>query len=49
MNEEDIAKTLNLSKSDFDYHLKVLIEGFCVKRIEGKLVVTQEGMVVGHL
>ena len=49
MNEEDIAKTLNLSKSDLDYHLRVLIEGFCIKRINGKLVVTQEGIVVEYL
>jgi len=48
-SEEEIAKALNLSKSEFDYHLNVLIQGFCVKKEKGKLVVTQEGMVVEHL
>ncbi|MDK2877206.1 MAG: hypothetical protein PWQ22_1616 [Archaeoglobaceae archaeon] len=49
MSEEEIAKILNLSKSELDYHINILIQGFCVKRIDGKLVITQEGMVVEHL
>lgn len=49
MSEEEIAKSLNLSKSDLDYHINILIQGFCVKRIDGKLVITQEGMVVEYL
>jgi len=49
LSEEEIARALNLSKSELDYHLNVLIQGFCVKKVEGKLLLTQEGMVVEHL
>ncbi|MCS7144468.1 MAG: helix-turn-helix domain-containing protein [Archaeoglobaceae archaeon] len=49
LSEDEIAKILKLSRSEFDYHLQVLIQGFCVKRVDGKLVVTQEGMVVEFL
>lgn len=49
LSEEEIAKVLKLSKTELDYHLQVLFQGFCIRRADGKLVVTQEGMVVEHL
>ncbi|MCS7130261.1 MAG: helix-turn-helix domain-containing protein [Archaeoglobaceae archaeon] len=49
LNEEEIARILKLSRAELEYHLQVLIQGFCIKRVDGKLVVTQEGMVVEFL
>ncbi|MCX8172155.1 MAG: helix-turn-helix domain-containing protein [Archaeoglobaceae archaeon] len=46
MDEEKIAKMLNLSRFELEYHLQILHRGFCIKRSNGKLEITQEGMVV---
>ncbi|MDI9643319.1 MAG: helix-turn-helix domain-containing protein [Archaeoglobaceae archaeon] len=49
LSEEQIARELNLSSSELNYHLQVLLQGFCIKRVDGKLVLTQEGRVVEHI
>lgn len=47
--EEEIVKLLQISPSELNYHIQVLLRGFCLERKDGKLVITKEGEVVEHL
>uniref|UniRef100_A0A7J2TJ81 ArsR family transcriptional regulator n=1 Tax=Archaeoglobus fulgidus TaxID=2234 RepID=A0A7J2TJ81_ARCFL len=45
-SEDEIMKELGISRSELDYHIKVLIRGFCVEKIGERFVLTKEGKVV---
>ncbi|MEM4278826.1 MAG: helix-turn-helix domain-containing protein [Archaeoglobaceae archaeon] len=49
LSEEEIAKSLQISLYELNYHLQVLHRGFCIEKKDGKLVVTKEGEVVEHI
>lgn len=49
LSEEEIAKSLQISLSELEYHVQVLQHGFCVEKRDGKLVVTKEGEVVEYI
>ena len=48
-DERGLMERLGISKSELDYHLRVLEWGFCVKRRSGRLELTKEGEVVEYL
>ncbi len=47
--EDEILRKLRISRSELDYHLRVLEWGFCVRRKDGRLELTKEGEVVEYL
>ncbi|MFN3384670.1 MAG: winged helix-turn-helix domain-containing protein [Archaeoglobaceae archaeon] len=49
LGEDEIAKYLKISLPELEYHIQVLIRGFCVERRGGELRLTKEGEVVDHI
>ncbi len=49
LSEDEIARSLKISLPELEYHIQVLIRGFCLERRDGKLFVTKEGEVVDHI
>ena len=49
-NPESIAEDVGLDLKTLDWHLSMLVDGFCVEKTSGdKYVLTQEGLVVDYM
>lgn len=46
---DSIAYGVKLDKKTVDWHLNILIHGFCVEKDEDKYILTQEGLVVDYM
>ncbi|MCS7118565.1 MAG: helix-turn-helix domain-containing protein [Archaeoglobaceae archaeon] len=49
LSENEIAEKLGISKSELDYHIQVLLQGFCIERKDNRFVITKEGKLIEHL
>jgi DNA-binding transcriptional ArsR family regulator len=49
LSEDEIIRKLGLSRAEFDYHIQILIQGFCLERKDGMLVLTKEGNIINYL
>jgi len=49
-NPESIAEDVGLDLKTLDWHLSMLVDGFCVeKNSDDRYVLTQEGLVVDYM